>query len=133
MTKQPFEPKVEEDLNRPYNVTLTEGQISTILWSLEGYIQGNDDYDEESEYGIELNSIFEVLENAVDSYYDEQKQIAQALYDAQQKQPIPEWDETTEDAQENNVPYSTLNEDEDRIIDYASRVDALVDSMKEGG
>ena len=128
MTKQAFEPTVEEDLNRPYNVTLTEGQISTILWSLEGYIQGNDDYDEESEYGIELNSIFEVLENAVDSYYDEQKQIAQALYDAQQKQPIPEWDETVEDAQENNVPYSTLNED-----DYGSKVDALVDSMKEGG
>ena len=126
MTKQAFEPTVKEDLNRPYNVTLTEGQISTILWSLEGYIQGNDDYDEESEYGIELNSIFEVLENAVDSYYD-------GVKEAQQRQPIPEWDETTEDAQENNVPYSTLNEDEDRIIDYASRVDALVDSMKEGG
>ena len=55
-----------EDLNRPITVTLTEGQISTILWSLEGYIQGNDDYSEESAYGIELDSIFEVLENAVD-------------------------------------------------------------------
>ena len=67
--KKPFHATVEEDLNRLHNVTLTEGQISTILWSLEGYIQGNDDYDEESEYGIELNKIFEVLEGAVDEYY----------------------------------------------------------------
>ena len=37
MTKQAFEPKVEEDLNRPYNVTLTEGQIATILYVMEGY------------------------------------------------------------------------------------------------
>ena len=128
MTKQAFEPKVEEDLNRPYNVTLTEGQISTILYVLEGYINPSDDYGYDPEFRQDIDSIFGVLEGAVDSYYDEQKQIAQALYDSQQKQPIPEWDETVEDAQENNVPYSTLNED-----DYGSKVDALVDSMKEGG
>ena len=69
MMKKPFHATVEEDLNRSHKVTLTEGQISTILWSLEGYIQGNDDYDEESEYGIELNKIFEVLEGAVDKFY----------------------------------------------------------------
>ena len=32
MTKQSFKPNVEEDLNRPHKVTLTEGQISTILY-----------------------------------------------------------------------------------------------------
>ena len=128
MTKQAFEPKVEEDLNRPYNVTLTEGQIATILYVMEGYTQGSDDYHFDDDFNRDVDNIFKSLENAVDSYYDEQKQIAQALYDSQQKQPIPEWDETVEDAQENNVPYSTLNED-----DYGSKVDALVDSMKEGG
>ena len=44
MTKQVFQPSVKEDLNRPHRVTLTEGQISTILYVLEGYIQGSDDY-----------------------------------------------------------------------------------------
>ena len=128
MTIKPFEPKVEEDLNRPYNVTLTEGQIATILYVMEGYTQGSDDYHFDDDFNRDVDNIFKSLEGAVDSYYDEQKQIAQALYDSQQKQPIPEWDETVEDAQENNVPYSTLNED-----DYGSKVDALVDSMKEGG
>ena len=70
MNKKPFHATVEEDLNRLHNVTLTEGQISTILWSLEGYINAHPDYKEESEYGIELNSIFEVLEGAVDKFYD---------------------------------------------------------------
>ena len=40
MTKQSFIPSVKEDLNRPHNVTLTEGQISTILYIMEGYLQG---------------------------------------------------------------------------------------------
>ena len=37
MTKQSFKPNIEEDLNRLHNVSLTEGQISTILYILEGY------------------------------------------------------------------------------------------------
>ena len=41
--KKLFKPNVEEDLNRPHNVTLTEGQISTILYIMEGYLQGSDD------------------------------------------------------------------------------------------
>ena len=83
MTKQVFEPSVKEDLNRPHRVTLTEGQISTILYIMEGYIQGSDDYSEESEFGIDVNSIFETLEGVVDTYYNEQKDLAQALYDSQ--------------------------------------------------
>ena len=31
MTKQSFNPNIQEDLNRLHNLTLTEGQISTIL------------------------------------------------------------------------------------------------------
>ena len=69
MMKKPFHATVEEDLNRLHNVTLTEGQISTILWSLEGYIQGNDDYDEESVFYQDVNKIFSKLEGVVDNFY----------------------------------------------------------------
>ena len=73
MTKQVFQPSVNEDLNRPHNVTLTEGQISTILYIVEGYIQGNDDYDEDSVFYQDVNSIFEELEGVVDTYYEVNK------------------------------------------------------------
>ena len=43
MTKQIFKPEIQEDLNRLHNVSLTEGQISTILYIMEGYLQGSDD------------------------------------------------------------------------------------------
>ena len=83
MTKQVFEPSVKEDLNRPHRVTLTEGQISTILYVMEGYIQGSDDYHFDDNYKKDVDNIFEELEGVVDTYYNEQKDLAQALYDSQ--------------------------------------------------
>ena len=70
MTKQAFKPSVEEDLNRPYNVTLTEGQISTILYVLEGYINPSDDYAYDPDFRQDIDNIFEELEGAVDEVYD---------------------------------------------------------------
>ena len=68
MTKQAFHATVEEDLNRLHNVTLTEGQISTILYILEGYNPlDSDGYD--PEYGEDIDKIFEVLEGTVDKFY----------------------------------------------------------------
>ena len=67
MMKKPFHATVEEDLNRSHNVTLTEGQISTILFVMEGYIQGNDDYDEESVFYQDVNSIFSKIEGIIDA------------------------------------------------------------------
>ena len=86
ISKKVFKPSVKEDLNRPYNVTLTEGQISTILYIMEGYLQGSDDYSEQSEFGIDCNSIFEVLEGVVDAYYDK-------VSEAQSKHPQAEWED----------------------------------------
>ena len=83
MTKQVFKPSVKEDLNRPHRVTLTEGQISTILYVMEGYIQGSDDYHFDDNYKKDVDNIFEELEGVVDTYYNEQKDLAQALYDSQ--------------------------------------------------
>ena len=69
MTKQPFKPNIEEDLNRPHNVTLTEGQISTILYIVEGYLQGSDDgYD--PEFREDIDNIFIELEGVVDTFYE---------------------------------------------------------------
>ena len=58
------------DLNRKHTVTLTEGQLSTILYIMEGYIEGNDDYNEESVFYQDVNSIFDELQGVVDNYYD---------------------------------------------------------------
>ena len=64
----------------PLNLTLREEQIGTILYCLEGYSQGNDDY----ELVEELDEIFEVLETTVDKFY---KKIEKA----RAKQPKEEW------------------------------------------
>ena len=71
MTKQEFQPSVKEDLNRPHKVTLTEGQISIILYILEGYKDTSNDPD----LPKELDSIFEQLEGVVDTYYNVSKCI----------------------------------------------------------
>ena len=73
MSKELFKPSVNEDLNRPHNVTLTEGQISTILYVLEGYVQGNDD----TELCQEIDDIFMKFEGVVDTYYNVGKCISE--------------------------------------------------------
>ena len=65
----------------PLNLTLREEQISTILYCLEGYVQGNDD----EELVEELDEIFEVFEKTVDKFYAKMEK-------AQAKQPSMEWD-----------------------------------------
>ena len=65
----------------PINLTLKEEQISTILYCLEGYAQGNDD----DELVEELDEIFEVLEKTVDKFYAK-------IEKAKAKQPTMEWD-----------------------------------------
>ena len=67
--KKAFHSTVEEDLNRSHNVTLTEGQISTILYILEGYnpLDANG-YD--PEFREDIDKIFEELEGVVDTYYN---------------------------------------------------------------
>ena len=69
MSKQSFIPSVKEDLNRPHKVTLTEGQISTILYILEGYnpLDSNNGYD--PEFREDIDKIFQELEGVVDNFY----------------------------------------------------------------
>ena len=65
----------------PINLTLREEQISTILYCLEGYVQGNDD----TELVEEVDELFEVLESTVDKFYAK-------IEKAKAKQPTMEWD-----------------------------------------
>ena len=69
MTKQSFKPNIQEDLNRLHNVSLTEGQISTILYIMEGYLQGSDD-NEDTQFTNDCDDIFAKLEGVVDTYYN---------------------------------------------------------------
>ena len=66
-------------LNTEHNVTLTEGQIGTILCSLEKSVKYAD-----SDYISEVDNIFEILEGVVDTYYDK-------IEKAKSKQPTPDW------------------------------------------
>ena len=66
-------------INTPFNVTLTEGQIGVILCSLENSTKYAD-----SEYIEEVDGFFEILEGAVDKYYNK-------LEAAKKKQPKAEW------------------------------------------
>ena len=66
-------------LNTEHKVTLTEGQISVILCSLENSVKYAD-----STYIEEVDSIFQILEGSVDKYYEKVEK-------AQSKQPDMEW------------------------------------------
>ena len=58
-----------DNLNVPHNVTLTEGQISTILYILEGYNPlDSNGYD--PEFREDIDNIFQELEGKIDSYYE---------------------------------------------------------------
>ena len=64
----------------PLKLTLREEQISTILYCLEGYVQGNDD----EELVEETDEIFKELETTVDKFYNK-------IEKARAKQPQEEW------------------------------------------
>jgi hypothetical protein len=75
-----------EFLQTPHNVTLTEGQISVILNSLDYTM----DRWEQTGYHCEedqqaIDSVYEILESTVDKFYAK-------IEKAQAKQPTMEWD-----------------------------------------
>ena len=70
-------------INTMHNVSLTEGQISTILYTMEGYMQGSDD-NEDSKFQQDVDDIFEILESVVENYHIK-------IAKAKSKQPTPDW------------------------------------------
>jgi len=96
-------------LNTEHTVTLTEAEISTILYIMEGYLENSDDVTDPSEFDMtddefqnDVDAIFKKLETPVDAYYDK-------IEKAKAKQPKAEWGDS----------------------DYNDCVDHLVESMSQ--
>ena len=70
-------------LNTAHKVTLTEGQISIILYTLEDYMS-NKNTSNDPDLPNEVDTIFEELEGVVDKYYAK-------IEKAKSKQPTPDW------------------------------------------
>ncbi len=56
-------------------VKLTGNEISTILYALEGYIQGNDEYESGGDFSLDVDNIFSALEAVTDNYYYEKEKF----------------------------------------------------------
>ena len=72
-----------------HNVSLTEGQISVILYTLEEKVAELDNFDTDNkneELREDIDSIFEILEGVIDKYYAK-------IEKAKSKQPTAEWED----------------------------------------
>ena len=72
-------------LNTAHKVTLTEGQISIILYTLEDYMS-NKNTSNDPDLPDEVDAIFQELEGVIDKYYDK-------IEKAKCKQPTPDWED----------------------------------------
>ena len=70
-------------LNTLHNVTLSEAQISIILYTLEDYMS-SDRKSNDPDLESDVDSIFEELEGTIDKYYYK-------IEKAKKKQPDMEW------------------------------------------
>ena len=70
-------------LNTTHKVTLSEAQISIILYTLEDYMS-SDRKSNDPDFESDVDSIFEELEGTIDRHYDKVEK-------AQSKQPDMEW------------------------------------------
>jgi len=97
-----------------HRVSLTGNEISSILYALEGWIQGNDEYNEGwdntskgGNLSLDIDNVFTVLEEVADNWkgeFEDPKVIS---------------------SQELEGDISTIKDS-----DYAECVDTLVDNMK---
>ena len=54
-----------------HKVTLSGNEISSILYALEGWIQGNDEYNEGGDLSLDIDNVFTALEEVADSWEGE--------------------------------------------------------------
>ena len=90
-----------------HKVLLSGNEISSILYALEGWIQANDEYYEGGDLALDIDNVFEALQEVADNWkgqFAEPKVIS---------------------SQELEGDISTS-----RDSDYADKVDRLVDNMK---
>ena len=90
-----------------HKVTLSGSEISSILYALEGWIQANDEYNEGGDLSLDIDNVFEALQEVADNW---KGQFAEP--------------KVTITPQELEGDISTVTDD-----DYADKVDTLVDNM----
>ena len=66
-------------LTTTHKCNLTGAELSTILYCLEGYIQGNDDYNQDERFAQDIDRIFAELQSVTDNYYSQQERINEQL------------------------------------------------------
>ena len=54
-----------------HKVTLSGNEISSILYALEGWIQANDEYNEGGDLSLDIDNVFEGLQEVADSWEGE--------------------------------------------------------------
>ena len=93
-------------LNTLHNVTLSEAQISKILYTLEDYMS-SDRKSNDPDLESDVNSIFEELEGTIDKHYDK-------IEAARKKQPKAEW----QPVKCNPIEYSKTMHNFKEFLDY---------------
>ena len=54
-----------------HKVTLSGSEISSILYALEGWIQANDEYYEGGDLALDIDNVFEALQEVADNWKGE--------------------------------------------------------------
>ncbi len=54
-----------------HKVLLSGSEISSILYALEGWIQANDEYNEGGDLSLDIDNVFEALQEVADSWEGE--------------------------------------------------------------
>ena len=54
-----------------HKVLLSGSEISSILYALEGWIQANDEYNEGGDLSLDIDNVFEALQEVADSWQGE--------------------------------------------------------------
>ena len=90
-----------------HKVLLSGNEISSILYALEGWIQANDEYNEGGDLSLDIDNVFEALQEVADNW---KGQFAEP--------------KVTITPQELEGDISTVTDD-----DYADKVDTLVGNM----
>ena len=54
-----------------HKVTFSGSEISSILYALEGWIQANDEYNEGGDLSLDIDNVFEALQEVADSWEGE--------------------------------------------------------------
>mgnify|MGYP001285514458 FL=1 len=71
--KKPFIPEYDDKqfINSTHKVNLTGGELSTILYILEGYINPTNDNSYDPDCRKDIDRIFVELESVTDTWYEE--------------------------------------------------------------